>query len=227
MTLLLAWSMSFAQDAKKPFPKGNSNETVDTRIDNMGYWMKKAEQGLVPYNQPIPVLPEEYTGNKIDVNGIKSKESTDIPVTNLTNVTESENSIFVDPNNANYILNSNNSTSWSGGSVGTLYGANYFQSSNGGTTWGGTPNGAGGTNSGDPTTAIGLNGREYVNFISSASGQGIAYSDDGSSWSTATIAPNPGSLADKNHMWIDNKTGSPYEGNLYCAWTDFGGVKQQ
>lgn len=25
-------------------------------------------------------------------------------------------------------------------------------------------------------------------------------------------------------MWIDNKTGSPYEGNLYCAWTDFGGT---
>ncbi|MEZ5196300.1 MAG: hypothetical protein R2764_07865 [Bacteroidales bacterium] len=36
-----------------------------------------------------------------------------------------------------------------------------------------------------------------MNFISLLSGQGIAYSNDGTSWSTATVAPNPGSLADK------------------------------
>ncbi|MCD4696042.1 MAG: choice-of-anchor D domain-containing protein [Bacteroidales bacterium] len=201
----------------------NGKETIDTRIDNMGYWKKMAEKGVIPTSPVIPVKPAEYKTSKINAKSVLTENSTDVPVTNLTNVTESENSIFVDPNNADYILNSNNSTSWSGSSVGSLYGANYFQSANGGTTWGGSYQGAGGSNSGDPTTAISLSGRQYVNFISSSSGQGIAYSDNGSTWSTATVAPNPGSLADKNHMWIDNSPSSSYEGNLYVAWTPFGG----
>ena len=200
-----------------------SQETIDTRIDNMGYWKKMAEKGLVPVAPVIPVKPEEYKTSKINAKSVLTENSTDVPVTNLTNVTESENSIFIDPNNADYILNSNNSTSWTGSSVGTLYGANYFQSANGGTTWGGSYQGAGGSNSGDPTTAISLSGRQYVNYISSSYGQGIAYSDNGSTWLTATVAPNPGSLADKNHMWIDNSPTSLYEGNLYVAWTPFGG----
>ena len=66
-------------------------------------------------------------GSLIEAKGITIADSPDVPVTNLTNVTESENSVFIDPNNNQYILNSNNSTSWSGGSVGSLYGANYFQ----------------------------------------------------------------------------------------------------
>jgi len=45
----------------------------------------------------------------------------------------------------------------------------------------------------------------------------------GETWTAKTIAPNPGQLADKNHFWIDNSLTSPYEGNLYNAWTDFGG----
>ncbi|MEZ5196299.1 MAG: hypothetical protein R2764_07860 [Bacteroidales bacterium] len=39
-------------------------------------------------------------------------------------------------------MNSNNSTSHSGSTVGSLYGANYFQSANGGTIWGGSYQGA-------------------------------------------------------------------------------------
>jgi PKD repeat protein len=197
---------------------------VDTRIDNMGYWKKMAAQGKVPYSPVIPFKPAEIKGSDITINGVKVADSPDVPVTSATNVTESENSVFVDPNDNQYVLNSNNSTSWTGSSVGSLYGANYFQTNNGGSSWFGSASGAGGANSGDPTTAINLSGRQFVNYISSSSGQGIAYSDDGSSWTTATVGPNPGSLADKNHMWIDNAPTSPYVGNLYAAWTDFGGT---
>ena len=201
------------------------NEKVDTRVDNMSYWMKMAEKGLVPYTPNIPIPPAVYKGSQIKMsNGKTLTDSPDVPVTNLTNVTESENSVFIDPDNNQYILNSNNSTSWSGGTVGTLYGADYLESANGGTTWGGSVNGAGGANSGDPTTAIDHDGRQYVNFIDNPGGQGIAYSDDAENWITKTIAPNPGSLADKNHMWIDNSMTSPYVGYLYTAWTDFGGT---
>jgi hypothetical protein len=199
-------------------------DVVDTRIDNMGYWGKMAEKGLVPVAPVIPVKPAQFTSSKIEARSVLTENSTDVPVTSLTNVTESENSVFIDPNNADYILNSNNSTSWSGGSVGSLYGANYFQSANGGSTWGGSPQGAGGTNSGDPTTAINRDGRQFVGYISSSSGQGVSYSDDGSTWNAVTVAPNPGSLADKNHMWIDNSLTSSYQGNLYNAWTPFGGT---
>jgi len=227
LLVAIAISMFFIEGyAQKSLPAKTAKENsqdIDTRIDNMGYWMKKAEEGLVPYNPVIPYKPAKFIGSKIPGKGLKTTNSVDIPVSSQTNLTESENSIFVDPNNADYLLNSNNSTGWDGSSYTTLYGANYFQSSTGGSTWGGSYQGAGGSNSGDPTTAINLDGRQYVNFISSASGQGIAYSDNGSSWSTATVAPNPGSLADKNHMWIDNSPSSSYVGNLYVAWTDFGG----
>ncbi|MCB0805452.1 MAG: T9SS type A sorting domain-containing protein [Bacteroidales bacterium] len=216
---------------KQNFPsklKDNQSQMVDTRIDNMGYWGKLAEQGVVPVAQPIPVAPAVYTGSLIEAKGVMGakEDSPDVPVTDATNVTESENSIFVDPSDPDYVLNSNNSTSWSGGSVGTLYGANYFMSDDAGLTWGGSVQGAGGGNSGDPATAISLDGsRMYINFIHGNGGQGVARSTDGgNTWTSAVCGTPPGgwNILDKNHMWIDNGPISPHEGNLYVAWTGFG-----
>lgn len=215
---------------KQNFPskkKAGQSEMVDTRIDAMRYWQQLAEDGIIPVQQKVPIAPAEFTGSVITAKSIKGtmEDSPDVALTDATNVSESENSVFVDPSNIDNILNSNNSTSWNGGSVGTLYGANYFISNDGGLSWGGSAQGAGGGNSGDPTTSINLDGsRWYVNYISNPGGMGIAYSTNaGTSWTAATIAPNPGSLADKNHMWIDNSSSSPYQGNLYVAWTPFGG----
>ncbi|MCF8406005.1 MAG: T9SS type A sorting domain-containing protein [Bacteroidales bacterium] len=217
----------FAQKQNFPTkPKDGQSEMIDTRVDAMKYWRQLAEEGIIPVQQRVPIAPAEFTGSMITAKSVMGgkDDSPDVPLTTATNVSESENSIFVDPNNTDNVLNSNNSTSWNGGSVGTLYGANYFISNDAGATWGGSAQGAGGGNSGDPTTAISLSGRMYVNYISNSYGQGIAWSDNGgSTWSTASVAPNPGSLADKNHMWIDNSPTSPYEGNLYVAWTPFGG----
>jgi len=220
---VLQYSIVFAQDDFSKVKENKKDLKIDTRIDNMGYWMKKAEEGHIPYTQPIPVKPAKYKGSLLNGDGLKAVDSPDVPVTSATDVTESENSIFVDPNDNQHVLNSNNSTSWNGSTVVTLYGANYFQTANGGTTWGGSASGAGGSNSGDPTTAINHAGRQFVNYISSSSGQGVSYSDNGTSWTAVSIAPNPGSLADKNHMWIDNSLSSSYVGNLYAAWTPFGG----
>lgn len=202
-------------------------ETADTRVDNMRYWKNAAEKGLVPYNPVIPFRPAEYKGSEIEAWSVRTQNSPDVPVTSLTNVSESENSVFVDPADNQYLLNSNNSTSWSGGSVGTLYGANYFQSANGGLTWGGSAQGAGGSNSGDPTTAINLNGRQFVGYIHGNYGQGVSYSDNGVNWTPVLVANAPSgysSMLDKNHMWIDNSPSSPYVGSLYNAWTPFGGA---
>ncbi len=91
--------------------------------------------------------------------------------------------------------------------------------------WVGFDNPPFGTNSGDPASVIGVNGNFYENYITNPGGQGIAVStNSGTSWTTHTVAPNPGSLADKNHMMVDKTGSSPYVNRLYVSWTDFGGA---
>ena len=194
---------------------------VNTRIDNLNYWVKAAEKGLIPFNPDVETKPAVFTGSSIDAFGVLTEDSPDVPVTEI-NSTQSETSIFVDPNDPTVVLNSNNSAP--NPFSGSFWGANDLFTLDGGETWKGEVQGAGVGNSGDPTTSIGLNGRWYVNYISSAGGMGVSYSDDqGENWTPVTVAPNPGDLADKNHMWIDNSASSPYEGSLYVAWTNFGG----
>jgi hypothetical protein len=154
--------------------------------------------------------------------GLPPTDSPDIQITTLPNTTQSENSVFVSPLNDNIILNSNNSSDYP---VTQIFGASGFVSTDGGLTWNGSVNGTGGTNDGDPAVAIGLNGRFYNNYIAADGGNGTAYSTNGgATWTHVQVAPNPGGLADKNHLWVDNSPLSPYANNLYAAWTDFGGT---
>jgi hypothetical protein len=221
MILLLSSSIIFAQQAVKKNKKAPPKRiTVDTRVDNMAYWKNMARLGLVPVTPEMRVEPATYTGSKIKAKSVLFDDSPDVPLTTV-NSTQSENSVFVDPNDKNHALNSNNSTQ---NPVGSLYGANDFFTFDGGENWGGEVQGAGGSNSGDPTTAISNTGRMYVGYISNNSGQGISYSTNGGqTWTAKQVAPNPGSMLDKNHLWIDNSTSSPYDGRLYDAWTAFGG----
>ncbi len=201
--------------------KEEKNQLINTRVDNVNYWVEKAQQGIVPFNPDNKPAPARYTGSKIKSRSVLIEDSPDVPVTDI-NSTQSENSVFVDPNNPEVVLNSNNSTE---NPVGNLYGANDLYSFSSGETWEGEVQGAGGENRGDPTTAIGHNGKWYVNYINNPGGMGISHSNDqGATWTTSTVAPNPGDLADKNHMWIDNSPLSPYNGQLYVAWTEFGGT---
>ncbi len=218
ITLLAGMRWLISSDAKTERERRNM---VDTRVDNNGYYKRLAQQGLYTLNPEIRTEPAVYTGSSIKAFSVVTDDSPDIPlITGST--TQSENSIFVHPLNSDVVLASNNSTNQS---ATTLYGANNLHSFTAGETWQGKVQGVAGSNSGDPTTAIGRNGRWYINYISNPGGQGIAYSDNnGVSWTARTVAPNPGQLADKNHMWIDNSPTSPYSGNLYIAWTDFGGV---
>ncbi len=196
---------------------------VDTRIDNMSYWRRMASLGLVPVAPDVKAPFGKYTGSQLSGRNVTTEDSPDIPVTTESS-TQSENSIFVNPNNNQALLQSNNSTP---NPVSGIYGANGFLSTDAGSTWGGSVQGAGGENSGDPATAIGLNGWYYVGYIHSNGGQGVSYSSNqGATWTPVLVAPSPGgfgSLLDKNHMWIDNSPTSPYSGYLYDAWTNFGG----
>lgn len=197
----------------------------DTRVDNMGYWKKMAEAGIVPVAPNALAPPAINRTTKIVAKGMAITNSPDVKVTN-TNSTQTENSVFVDPDNAALIINSNNSTP--SPSTGSFYGADALNSADSAHTWGGTIQGPTGGNSGDPTTCINKNGRWFIGYINSNSGQSVAYSDNqGTTW-TAKVAGNApsgfGNMLDKNHMWIDNSPTSTYNGNLYNAWTTFGGA---
>jgi hypothetical protein len=190
---------------------------VDTRIDNMRYWNEMIKLGLSEGNPVIKVAPAVYRGSIIDAKSVKTVDSPDVAVSTTE---ETETSVFVHPNDNTYVMNSNNS-----GNSGSFYGANFFFSTNSGQTWGGQIQGAGGSNSGDPTTAISLTGRAFVGYIHNNYGQGVSFTDNnGANWTNVLAAPNPGSMLDKNHLWIDNSPSSPYQGYVYDAWTDFGGA---
>lgn len=205
---------------RKPLPP---KYVPDLRIDNMGYWRQLVEYGLVTVQPakkaPLPLLKSTL----ISTPGIATYDSPDIPVTD-NNSLQSENSVFTDPSDASFIVNSNNSHP--APYVGTQFGADALQSADGGQSWEGTVQGVGGYNFGDPATAINLQGRMFIGTIFSGGGQGIAYSDDrGITWKKKAVAPSPGglgSILDKNHLWVDNSPDSPYEGNLYDGWTVFG-----
>jgi len=68
-----------------------------------------AEKGLVPVNPVVSIPAAEYTGSQIIAKSVMGgkDDSPDVPVTDATNVTESENSIFVDPSDNEFLLNSN------------------------------------------------------------------------------------------------------------------------
>lgn len=209
----ISWAVSDSSDTER-----ERRAKLDTRIDNQGYWKRMAEEGLTVPNPVVEIPKAVYTGSAINNPMVATLNSPDVAVS--SNSTQSENSIIVDPGNSMTALNSNNS----GGPGGTpIYGSNSLFTFDGGETFDGDNGGAGGNNSGDPAACIGTDGRWYVGYIKS-SGQGVAHSDDqGQTWTHVQVTPNPGQLADKNHLWLDRKVGSPYENNLYDAWTDFGG----
>lgn len=235
-TLLISFVFLFAafaaeaQEKKKgmydpgvPMPE---KYEVDDRIDNMGYWRRMAEEKKVPVQPRIKVPEPRRYSTKIFGRSVVSEDSPDVPVTDQES-TQSENSVFVDPSDSDHALNSNNSTTING----NVLGANDLKTDDGGETWYGNLEGTGGENSGDPAAAISLDGRMYNGFIHSSGGQGVAYSEDnGESWTSVLVGEAPGgfnSLLDKNHLWIDNSPASPYEGNVYSAWTAFGGSNDE
>ena len=201
--------------------KGKVNE----KVDNIGYWQLMLQRGYVRPNPPKIFEKSIFTGSKISAPGILVQDSPDVPLTTDTTTTQSENSIFINPENDEELLNSNNATDWSNHQVNMLFGSDNLQSEDAGISWAGNLEGTGSLNSGDPTTAIGLNGWMYVGKINADLGQSVAYSTNhGLTWHDVLVAtvPLPGSdVLDKEHLWIDNSTGSPFEGNLYEAWTSF------
>ena len=189
---------------------------IDTRIDNWRYWREKAELGIVPFNPDVEALPAIEHGPFIETSsGLVN--SPDVVLVTGSGISQSENSVFVNPNNNQIALNGNNSFGMS------PTGANAIFTFDGGLTWTGGPAAPLSGNMGDPAAAVGLDGTSYMGHISAGFNQGVDIStNNGATWSASSIATSS-ALLDKNHLWIDNSPGSPHEGNLYSAWTQIGG----
>jgi hypothetical protein len=224
ITVITVLSVNHVISDNKKLDLRAKRAKINYKIDNMGYWTKLAEEGIIPFNPDVKPEPANFKGSKIKSYVVKSEDSPDVPVTTLSS-TQSENSIAVDNSVGDTIFNSNNSTPPNGYSV---YGADYLYSFDIAETWEGSIYGPNGNNWGDPAACIDNNGRWYVGYISTSGGQKISYSDNnGTNWTAKTVATAPGgwsSICDKNHLWVDTKKGSPYENYIYDAWTDYGGI---
>ena len=239
--LVLVYGVCHSQPARMlPVVTQAGKGKVNTMIDCIGYWSQMVKLGYVQANPKIPIPSPLFTGTAIRPynpspltrhpspvtnDSPTLTDSPDIPVTSLTNVTQSEISIFIDPEDESVILNSNNSTNWISGYAEVPYGADALYSEDEGQTWGGSVQGVNGINTGDPATAIGLNGWWYVGRITGDYGQAVSYSkDQGKTWKRVRVGNGPtagiGAL-DKNHLWVDNSLTSPFQGNVYAAWTNF------
>jgi hypothetical protein len=207
--------------AVTPFGKGK----VNTMVDDIGYWQWMVKLGYVSPNPEVPVPKAVFTGSQIHVNGIQIQDSPDICVTGTSGLTQTENSIFINPGNEDEILNSNNSTDWDGTQVNTLFGADGLFSEDDAVTWAGNIDGAGNDNRGDPSVVVGIDGRWFAGKIDGNFGQSVAWStDQGTTWHDVVVGtvPTPGQdILDKGDICIDNSLTSPYQGRLYDAWTNF------
>ncbi|MBN1633630.1 MAG: T9SS type A sorting domain-containing protein [Ignavibacteria bacterium] len=133
--------------------------------------------------------------------------------------TQSEIEGYFNPNVPNKIMVGWNSYGPS------FYGTGFGLTTNTGLNWTGNYTLPGlAANSGDPSVVISTDGKIYMNAIgSSSSTQVVTWStNDGVTWAPYVIASSiSSSVADKNHMTIDDKAGSPYLNSLYLAYTDF------
>lgn len=146
-----------------------------------------------------------------------------------SNTTQTEMSIAVHPLNPNVLLVGSNSSGWP---TISYLSQGWYITTNAGTSWTGAdtlpphlryPGGLS-TCMSDPAVGIDRNGFLYFNALIS---DDCAYvwrlvmtksTDNGATWSDfVTVAP-PEYDPDKNHLAIDNTTGSGY---IYAAFTDF------
>jgi len=184
-------------------------------VDNVNLWINWAKRGLAPnFRTTGPFTPAKNQSSRIGASAASFVNSPDVAITNGNEQTE--NSVFVNPNNLANAINSNNSK------VAGIYRTSAFSTFNTGASWSGI-NSVEPNSYADPAVVIDNNNNWYVNYITQGLKQSVAKSiNNGVSWTiTQSADPGAGLLADKNHFMVDNSITSQYQGYLYNAWTKF------
>jgi|GEM_PF-677529 len=202
----------------------STNAQVKGDIEKKWSRIQEDKNTVTPSDPNFKYVPSAPVYRKYDIGATDAVVMPNYRVLPGTNSTQSELSIDIHPLNPAIMFAGANATNWP---FSTIYGTGVYWTTNTGTNWVGFNNPPFGTNSGDPAAVIGTNGNFYMGYIDNPGGNGISRStNNGTNWTSYTVTPNPGVLADKNHLMVDKKVGSPYENRLYAAWTDFGGVNE-
>lgn len=200
------------------FPKTVLSQSVDTRIDNMGYWIKLAREGKIPYSPILPV--KKHKKGEGQIRGLSEPFGQPSPDQRIGDkeMMLSENSVGITKDGERIIVSSNSNLN----PAKEIYGANRFESEDAGEEWEGEVEGVGGENNGDPAIGIALDGTTYVGRIGQNRCQTVAVrlpgSDEWNETQVSTLSV-PNEIHDKNHLAVDHSPGSSYLGNVYSAWT--------
>ncbi|MGH2642948.1 MAG: T9SS type A sorting domain-containing protein, partial [Chitinophagaceae bacterium] len=149
--------------------------------------------------------------------GGSSSDGRDVRIYPSSNV-QAEIHISVDETNPNNILASANTYT-------STYQQGYYYSTDGGSTWSGSDQLANSTGfvNGDPSTAYDGSGNAYISTINAAGDSYLLQESEnkGVTWGPLIQEVNDGHSFDKEMIAADNSPMSPYQNNVYSAWTDF------
>lgn len=201
-----------------PLAGWTQRKAVDTRIDQMRYWMQLAIEGKVPYNKESKAPAAQWRSSLVTPWG---QLSPDVRLGDKGS-TRSENSVTLLPGSSHQLSVGSNLSDYP---VTWLFGTDAMNSSSEGAFWQGDNEGAGGDNNGDPAVDADHLGRLFSGRIARNRGQSVAWSDDkGLTWNAVQVASPAYSsdIFDKNHLCVDRSATSPYRGRVYVAWSYFG-----